>query len=155
MKIKAMMRGFGLALVPVAGFVGLTLAWSTASISASPEQVKELHVTKECSEDTGEPGAFCTITSSNLPRIKVGSRVYYDQAPIVSTGVQDSNVVLDAGKGNRAVGRCTVDLETGLGLCTFSDGMGRFDGFSARVSVTPPEDGVNWQWNGTYSFDRD
>jgi hypothetical protein len=155
MKIKAITRAFALALMPVAGFVGLTLTWSTASISASPEQVKELHVTKECSKDTGEPGSFCTITSSNLPRIKVGSRVYYYQSPIVSTGLQDSNVVLDAGNGNRAVGRCTVELATAFGLCTFSDGMGRFDGFSARVRVSPDDDGVHYHWDGTYSFDRD
>jgi hypothetical protein len=68
--------------------------------------------------------------------------------------VLDSNVVLDAGSGNRAVGRCTLDLGTGLGLCTFSDGIGQFAGFRARVDVTPPTDGLHWHWNGTYSFSR-
>ena len=104
---------------------------------------------------TGKAGSFCTITSSNLARIKVGSIVFYDQAAGTPTGLLDSNVILDAGNGNRAVGRCTLELATGLGLCTFSDGTGRFAGFSARVRVSPPEDEVNWHWEGTYSFDRD
>ncbi len=47
----------------------------------------------------------------------------------------DSNVVLDAVTGNRAVGRCTLDFQTFLGLCTFSDGTGKFAGFEARVDV--------------------
>jgi hypothetical protein len=65
----------------------------------------------------------------------------------------DSNVVLDAGNGNRAVGRCTLDGTTGLGLCTFSDGLGRFAGFQARVDVTYTG-GADWELNGTYSFER-
>src|SRR5205809_814675 len=34
-----------------------------------------LHVTKECSRYDGTAGSFCTITSSNIPQIMVGSRV--------------------------------------------------------------------------------
>ena len=67
----------------------------------------------------------------------------------------DSNVILDAGGGNRAIGRCTLDLTTGLGLCTFSDGTGNFAGFHARVKVSPPTDGKNWHWDGVYGFDED
>ena len=81
-------------------------------------------------------GSFCTITSSNLSRILVGSTIVYDQAAGIPAGMLDSNVVLDAGNGNRAVGRCTLDFSTGLGLCTFSDGTGRFAGFQARVEVS-------------------
>jgi hypothetical protein len=40
-------------------------------------------------------------------------------------------------------------------LCTFSDGLGDFAGFHARIRVTPPNDGVNWHWDGTYDFDID
>jgi len=36
-----------------------------------------LHVTKECSEYTGHAGSFCTVTSSNLKAIDVGSKVIY------------------------------------------------------------------------------
>jgi hypothetical protein len=63
----------------------------------------------------------------------------------------DSNVVLDAGNGDRAVGRCTLDLVSGLGLCTFSDGTGRLAGFHARVDVSALG-GKQWAWDGTYRF---
>jgi hypothetical protein len=150
MTFKTLTPIFVLPLVPV---IALTLALSTgaAPVSASSERDRPLHVTKECSEYTGAAGSFCTITSSNLGRIKVGSRVYYDQPAGIPTGLLDSNVVLDAGNGNRAVGRCTLDLTTGLGLCTFSDGTGRFTGFNARLAVdcsTGPECSLD----GTYSF---
>lgn len=144
-----------IVVVPLAPVVALTLALSTraAPISASSERTGPLHVTKECSEYTGAAGSFCTITSSNLASIKVGSRVYYDQPAGVPAGVLDSNVVLDAGNGNRAVGRCTLDLTTGLGLCTFSDGIGQLSGFSARVDVAPPSaEREHWSWEGTYRF---
>jgi hypothetical protein len=141
--------------LPLAGVGALTLALSTgaATVSASSERNRALHVTKECTEYFGAAGEFCTITSSNLARIKVGSRVYYDQPAGIPAGLLDSNVVLDAGNGNRAVGRCTLDLTTGLGLCTFSDGIGRFAGFNARVQVSPPSaEEEDWRWEGTYSF---
>jgi hypothetical protein len=151
MKLKVMTTIFALALV-VAGFVTLSLSTGVASVSASDDRrQRSLHVTKECSEYTGQAGSFCTFTSSNLAAIKVGSKVYYDQAAGTPTGLLDSNVVIDAGDGNRAVGRCTLDLSTYLGLCTFSDGTGEFTGFSARVDVSPAG-GPDFIWNGTYSF---
>lgn len=152
MKFKVMTRIF--ALVLVAGFVALTHSLSTgaASESASSAKKGDLHVTKECSAYTGAAGDFCTITSSNLAAIEVGSKVIYGQAANFAAGFVDTDVVLDAGTGNRAVGHCTLDLGTGLGLCTFSDGTGQFTGFHARVDVSPPTDGVNWHWDGTYSF---
>jgi hypothetical protein len=139
------------AIAVVASLAALTPAPSVgvASVSASPGK-GELHVTKECSQYNGAAGSFCTITSSNLTEILVGSKVFYDQAAGIPSGLLDSNVVLDAGNGDRAVGRCTLDLSTGLGLCTFSDGTGRFTGFQARVEVSYP--GPEWAWDGTYSF---
>ena len=132
--------------------LALALVACAALVSAQSGRNGQLHVTKECSHYTGAAGSFCTITSSNLPEIKVGSKVIYDQAAGIPAGVLDSNVVLDAGNSNRAVGRCTLDLSNGLGLCAFSDGTGQFTGFSARVDVSPPTDGLNWHWEGTYSF---
>jgi hypothetical protein len=155
MKFKVMTAIFARAVVLVAGCVALTLSLTTGapSVSAQSGRNGPLHVTKDCSTYTGAaPGDFCTITSSNLAEIKVGSKVFYDQAANVPTGLLDSNVVLDAGNGDRALGRCTLDLTTGLGLCTFSDGIGQFAGFQARADVAPPTDGVNWHWDGTYSF---
>jgi hypothetical protein len=130
------------------------LAPSTASVSASSGRSGFLHVDKECSEYEGQPGQFCTITSSNLSAITPGAKVVYTQPAGIPAGVLDSNVLLDAGDGNRAIGRCTVDAATGLGLCTFSDGTGRFAGFHARVDVTPPRnDGDDWHWRGTYGWE--
>jgi len=143
-----------LGSLALAGFLALALSMSTGATSASAQSARsgDLHVLKNCTTFTGAAGEYCTITSSNVPEIKVGSKVFYDQAAGTPAGLLDSNVVLDAGGGNRAVGRCTVDLGTGLGLCTFSDGTGQLTGFQARVDVTPPTDGVNWHWKGTYNF---
>lgn len=142
------------AIAVVASFAALTPAPSigVASVSASARN-GDLRVTKECSQYNGAAGSFCTITSSNLTRILVGSKVFYDQAAGIPTGLLDSNVVLDAGNGDRAVGRCTLDFSTGLGLCTFSDGTGRLAGFRARVEVSYL--GPDWAWDGTYSFRRE
>ena len=140
------------AVILVAGGAALTPALSigVASVSAAAKK-GDLHVTKECSQYSGAAGSFCTITSSNLAAIKFHSIVFYDQAAGIPAGMVDSNVVLDAGNGDRAVGRCTLDLATGLGLCTFSDGTGQFTGFHARVEVAALG-GDDWEWNGTYSF---
>jgi hypothetical protein len=142
------------AIAFVAGCAVLTPALSIGvpSVSASSERTRKLHLTKECSEYFGAAGDWCTVTVSNLRRLPVGSRVLYSQAMGVPAGLLDSNVVLDAGDGSRAVGRCTLDLATQLGLCTFSDGTGRLAGFQARVDVTCPGDGIVCDLDGTYSF---
>lgn len=151
MRFKVMTTIFAFGLV--AGFAALAFSLSAraASVSASSEQNGQLHVTKECSQYTGADGSFCTITSSNLAAIKVGSKVYYDQAGNTPTGGMDSNAVLYVGIGDWAVGRCTLDGSANVGLCTFSDGAGRLTGFQARVNVSYTG-GVNYRWDGTYSF---
>jgi hypothetical protein len=139
------------ALVLVAGFVALTLlvGAGAAPVWASSGNNGQLHLEKECSQATGAPGDFCTFTASNLAEIPIGSKVFYDQAAGIPAGLLDSNVILDAGDGNRAIGRCTLDFATGLGLCTFSDGTGEFTGFEARVEVVC---GSSCTWDGTYRF---
>jgi hypothetical protein len=126
------------------------LSTRPGTVSAGSARNGRLHITKGCGDYTYTAGSYCTITSSNLAEIKVGSKVFYDQAANIPTGLLDSNVVLDAGGGNRAVGRCTVDLTTFLGLCTLSDGTGQFAGFSARINVSPGDG--NFHWDGTYKF---
>ena len=128
------------------------LAPGTSSVSASPRS-GFLQVEKECSDYQGQPGQFCTIASSSLEEIAPGSKVVYTQPANIPVNMLDSNVLLDAGDGNRAIGRCTLDFATGRGLCTFADGTGRFAGFHARVDVSPPAfDGDDWHWRGTYGF---
>lgn len=91
------------------------------------------------------PSGLVRRRSSNLAAIKVGSKIFVDQAVGIPTGLLDRNVVLDAGSGNRAVGRCTLDLGTGFGLCTFSDGQ--FTKLQARVDVTYVG-GLNYRYDG-------
>jgi hypothetical protein len=113
-------------------------------------------VTKECSQYTGLAGGYCTITSSNFAAIKVGAKVIYvqDQTANSAAGIFATDMFLDAGAGNMAVGHCTLDAAN-FGLCTFSDGTGQFAGFQARVAVsgfsTSPTE-INYHWDGTYSF---
>jgi hypothetical protein len=129
---------------------------AVSSLAATPSFPRsgELHVTKECSTWAGQAGDVCTITSSNLEEIEVGSTVVYAQAANFGTFTLDSDVVLDPpGPGNNtASGHCHLNLVTGIGLCTFSGGTGKFTFFNASVDVSPPSDGVNWHWDGTYSF---
>jgi hypothetical protein len=110
----------------------------------------ELHVTKECSEYKGLAGDFCTITSSNLEEIEVGSKVVYAEA--AGEGSLDTDVVLDAGSGNTAAGHVVLDLAAGKGVATFSGGTGTFTGLQALADVSADPEGL-WHWEGTYSFD--
>lgn len=111
----------------------------------------DLHVTKECSAYKGLAGDFCTITSSNLEEIEVGSRVVYAEA--AGAGSLDTDIVLDAGPGNTASGHVVLDLAAGSGVATFSGGTGKFTGLQARADVSlDSTDSTVWHWEGTYSF---
>ena len=64
MKLKIMTIIF--ALVMASFVLTLSLSKGVASVSASSDRKGDLHVTKECSQNTGQAGSFCTFTSSNL-----------------------------------------------------------------------------------------
>lgn len=153
-RFKLITTSFALVVLFGGAAIALSLTTGQVPVYASSEKKGPLHVTKECSQYTGAPGSYCTVTFSNISAIKVGTRISYDQALGIPEGLLDSNVVLDAGQGDRAVGRCTLDTSTGNGLCTFSDGMGRFTGFQARVNVTYTG-GPNYRWDGAYSFSQE
>jgi len=111
-----------------------------------------LHVTKECSEYLGRAGDHCTITSSNLKLITVGSRAVYEKAASAAGSLDSDLVLYAAGRGNNtAFGHVVLDLATGRGVVTFSGGTGKFRGFHARVDVSPLG-GPNFAWDGEYSF---
>jgi hypothetical protein len=148
--MKATCTQIVFALTLLVGIFAMTLG--AVSTSASPVGHGHLHITKNCLGYTGQAGSFCTISSSNLRAIPVGSKVFYFQSLVPSTGLLDSNIVLDAGSRNRAVGRCTLDLVTNLALCTFSDGTGELSGFHARVDGSGSF--AEYHWDGTYSFNR-
>jgi hypothetical protein len=140
------------ALVVVAGFVALALSMSPGAASASSPFSGELHVTKECSEYNYQAGGFCTITSSNIKAIEVGSRVVYasafgDPAP----GFLDSDITLVVGPGNTALGHVVVEGSTGTGPGTLSGGTGKFNHLNASFAISVDSTGV-WHWDGTYSF---
>jgi hypothetical protein len=160
-----------IALVLVA-LAAVSLALKPRAAQAD-EQSGELHVTKDCSMDTNDAGFYCTIVTSNLAEL-VGARVFYTQAAVgCDTGATsypcpptppatpeggvipyDANAVLYVGTGEWAVGRCTLDLNSN-GLCTFSDGTGKFRGFHGRVDVSYTPTAAYpflFTWNGTYSF---
>ncbi len=145
--------GIILALLAlVAGFAALTLSPGSQVASAASPRSGNLHVTKECSQYTLLAGGFCTITSSNLKAIDVGSTVVYAKAfgdPV--PGVLDTDVVLQVGPGNTAFGHCYLDPAHQPGRCTFNGGTGKFTHFHASVAVST-QDGVNFGWDGTYSF---
>jgi hypothetical protein len=126
-------------------------ATGRVAASSSAERRGILEVTKECSEYTGLAGSFCTVTASNLDAIEVGSRIIYAQA--AGAAALDSDVVLDLpGPGNnQAFGHCYLESATGLGLCTFSGGTGKFTWFQASEDVSYLG-GPNWGWTGTYTF---
>lgn len=121
------------------------------SMSKSFPRSGALLVTKECSAYTGLADSFCTITSSTLKEIEVGSKVIYASAADAAS--LDSDIVLDSPSpgANRAFGHCALVFSTGRGLCTFSGGTGKFRSFQASVDVSYLG-GPSWGWDGTYSF---
>ena len=128
----------------------LSLAALAPAVAASPRS-GDVHITKDCSAYTGAAGDYCTITSSNLAAIPVGSKVIYLSA--LTFPILDTNIVLDPpGPGNnKAFGHGYLDLSTGAGVATFSGGTGKFTWFHASVDVSYLG-GPDWAWEGTYSF---
>jgi len=141
---------FGLLLAVV-----MVAAFATAGSAEDRDNPRsgELHVTKECSQNHGNPGDFCTITSSNLNAIRPGMKVIYiNGAGPFGTGDFgfDTDIVLDGPGNNDAHGHVVLSFLSGLpGKITFDGGTGRFRGFHARADVTYSD---TWHWDGTYSF---
>lgn len=137
------------------GVALLAALWFSVSAASSqnqaPRGTKALHVTKDCSGYVGVAGNFCTIRSSNVKALKVGSKIFYMQAG--GKTELNSDTAIYAGPGNIAAGHCLLHFATGVGLCTISDGTGTLAGFHARVRVTHDSSISDlWHWDGTYSF---
>ena len=124
-----------------------------SSQTRAPRVTKAFHATKDCSGFTGLAGAFCTIRSSNVKAVTVGSRIFYFQ--VAGKTALDSDMAIYVGRGTLATGHCLLHFATGAGLCTISDGTGALAGFQARVRVTADSSIANlWHWDGTYSFSQ-
>ncbi len=123
------------------------------SVLASSPRSGALHVTKECSAYTGLAGSYCTITSSNVSAIKVGSRVVYaSSAGDPTPGVLDSDLIIDGPGHNTAYGHVVLDLTTSTGVVTFHGGTGSFTGFHAGPIIVACPSLPACSWDGPYSF---
>ena len=127
--------------------IALLVGSSSALAGATSPRAGALHLTKECSQYQGQAGQFCTITSSNVPGIKVGMRVVYASAA-GADGV-NSNIVVSDGNGNAAFGHVRLDFATLSGTVTLFGGTGDLRHFYAVARVTN-SDGFNWAWDGIY-----
>jgi hypothetical protein len=128
-------------------------ASAASSESRSPRITKAFHATKDCSGFTGLVGAYCTIRSSNVEALKVGSKIFYVQ--VAGKTALDSDTVIYVKRGSVATGHCLLRFATGAGLCTISDGTGTLAGLRLRVRVTASSSIPKlWHWDGTYSFNR-
>ncbi len=122
----------GVLVVAAAVFSLAALAFSASAASSqnrSPQATKAFHATKDCSGFTGLAGAFCTIRSSNVKAVKVGSKIFYFQ--MAGKTALNSDIAIYVGPGNVATGHCLLRFATGVGLCTISDGTGTLAGFHA------------------------
>jgi hypothetical protein len=126
---------------------------AASSENQAPRVTKEFHATKDCSGFTGLVGAYCTIRSSNVKALKVGSKIFYVQ--VAGKTALDSDTVIYVKRGTVATGHCFLRHATGAGLCTMSDGTGALAGFRFRVRVTADTSVPGlFHWDGTYSFNR-
>ena len=138
----------------VFSLAALAFSASASSKNRSPQATKAFHATKDCSGFTGLVGAYCTIRSSNVKAIKVGSKIFYFQ--VAGKTALDSDIVIYVGPGTVATGHCLLRFAAGAGLCTISDGTGALAGFHARVRVTADSSIPKlWRWDGTSDFKQD
>ena len=145
-----MKRTFGLLLAVVAAGSLVTASSARNGVEHSTPHSGRLHVKKECSQYTGKAGSFCTITSSNLENIAVGSKIVY----ATPDPGNDSDLTVYS-NGAKAFGHVIMDLTTGIGTVKFSGGTGSLKGFKAILVVRPigdPAKTPNWRWDGNYSY---
>jgi hypothetical protein len=140
------------ALLLAIAVTGAVAGASSAAKTGSSPRSGELRVTKECSQYTGAAGSFCTITSSNLNAIKVGSRVVYTSGADPTRGVLDSDLVIDGPGNNTAFGHVVLDLATLSGVVRFSGGTGEFTHLHAGPLVVACPAFPDCSWDGPYSF---
>ena len=132
--------------------VAVAVAVAVAPLASATPRSGTLQVDKECSHYTGGPGSYCTIYHSNVAWAPVGTNLRYLQPESNS-----SDVILDPpGPGNnKAFGHCNLP-DGYYGTCVFSGGTGKFTHFHATLSSdwrgANDGDGLNWHWEGSYSF---
>jgi hypothetical protein len=153
LSLLAMLAAGGCSEPAVTGPMSHDVTSGINAALSSSARSGPLNIRKECSAYTGHAGEICTITSSNLKAIEVGSTIRYAKDAVA--GFLDTDVILNPpGPGsNVAFGHCTLSLITGVGACSLSGGTGRFTWLQADVAVSPLG-GPNFAWTGTYSYSR-
>lgn len=120
------------------------------SMSTSDPRSGILYVTKECPEYTGEAGSFCTIASSNLDAIPIGSKVVYAKAATDDGGL-DTDIVVNTPNGDTAHGHVVLDGATQTGTVTLAGGTGKLEKLAADLVVAPLAE-PSYSWEGPYSY---
>src|SRR6476620_1135755 len=101
------MRAVGSLLLVTGTMFALTILGPTLPVAADGPQPLVIH--KECSEYTGNVPSFCTITDSTFSAaIPAGTKVLYWGPEIDDPDYTSSVVVINAGRGNRATGYCSL-----------------------------------------------
>jgi predicted ester cyclase len=109
-----------------------------------------LHLTKECSEYTGQAGSFCTVVSSNFGAIPSGSIIVYAEADTAAGG-SDTDLVVNTPNGDVAYGHVLLDGATQTGTVTLAGGTGQLANLAADLVVAPLAP-PNYSWDGPYSY---
>jgi hypothetical protein len=142
---------------------GLILLMALAAQSVSAAETRTFTGMKICRTPfvtiaPPSPGGYCLITKASIKSL-VGAKAYYTDAHIV-LGVLNSPVTIKATDRRRSTitGHCTYYYPPAAnpshGLCVYSGGTGKFEGFNARwVIGSPTATGVTV--TGPYWFDRD
>jgi len=125
----------------------------TTTASAHEGHSRTLHVVKNCAGFVSTPPT-CTITSSDVGFLPVGSVITYLQPSALTTPAGSDVVITRPHRHSTIFGNCALNPATGSGVCRLDGGTGIFRRFHATVAVTylPGGDGNNWGWVGTYSF---
>lgn len=119
-------------------------------MSVRASQIGTLHLTKECSEYTGQADSFCTVASSNFDGIPAGSRVVYAEAMTPAGGL-DTDIEVSTPSGERVKGHVVLDAATQTGTVRLESGTGQLTNISADLVVTPLA-APSYSWDGPYSY---
>lgn len=133
----------------------IALAAIVPAVSAAPNPIP-IHLVKDCSTYDGETPSLCTISSSDMSAITVGTKVWYQGPVLTNNYFLSSNVQFDVGNGSTARGYCIFDARAteSTGLCTFWSGTGNLAGFTSILHVTIDAQG-EWHLDGIYYIDAE
>jgi hypothetical protein len=124
-------------------------AFAAPAVAAEAAKMQPFSLSQNCDEWTSGVPSFCTVTESNVPALKKGTRVLYYVPVNNKIEFSSNNVVLDDGAGNTALGNCIVDYDASKGMCAFYAGNGSLLSFTAIAEVSVDDNQV-WHWNGSY-----